>query len=89
MVHQMMAAIILATIFGGIALIVGVFFWGINMTRRSSGRLTPQQREEETRIIQEIYRGLNTMEERIETLETILFEKQKRDQRIKEEAGDV
>ena len=84
MIQLIMAVIILATIFGGIALVVGVFFWGVKMTKGLPGKYTPQQREEETRIIQEIYQGLNKMEERIESLETILFEKQKNDQRKRE-----
>ncbi len=81
MIEQMMDAVVLATIFGGIALIVGVFFWGIKVNRRLSDKRTPQQLQEETRIIQEIYRGLNEMEERIGTLETILFDKQRSDRR--------
>jgi hypothetical protein len=31
---------------------------------------------DETKIIQEIYRGLNKMEDRIDTLETILLEQE-------------
>ena len=65
MLDQIMAIFILATIFGGIALIVGVYFWGVKATGRLSGKSTPRQREEETRIIQEIYQGLTRMEERM------------------------
>lgn len=84
MLDQIMAVFILATIFGGIALIVGVYFWGVKVTGRLSGKSTPQQREEETRIIQEIYQGLSRMEERIEALETILLEKRKSETTKKE-----
>jgi phage shock protein B len=79
MIGQLMAVLILATIFGGIALIVGVTFMGVKMIRGLSGKGTPQQRDDETRCIQEIYQGLNKMEERIEALETILLERQKSD----------
>ncbi len=79
-----MAVMILATIFAGIALIVGVSCWGAKMLRQMSGKGTPRECEEDTRLIQEIYQGLNKMEERIETLETILFEKQKSDRLNKE-----
>ena len=88
MIEQMMAAVILATIFGGIALVVAVFFWGVRMTRGLSGGHTREQLEEETRIIQEMYQGMNKMEERIEALETILFEQQRNEQRKKEKEGD-
>ena len=74
---QIMAVFILATIFGGIALILGVYFWGVKTTGRLTGKSSVRQREEETRIIQEIYQGLSRMEERIETLETILLETKK------------
>lgn len=33
---------------------------------------------DDTRVVQEIYQGLQKMEERVEALETILFEKEKR-----------
>ena len=74
---QIMAVFILATIFGGIALVLGVYFWGVKMTGRLSGKMSARQSEEETKLIQEIYRGLTRMEERIEALETILLEKKK------------
>jgi phage shock protein B len=76
---QFMAVLILATIFGGIALIVVVTFMGVKMIRGMSGKGTPRQCEDETRLIQEIYQGLNKMEARVEALETILLERQKSD----------
>jgi TolA-binding protein len=78
MLQGIMAIFILATIFAGIALIVGVFFWGIRSTRGGGGRITEQQNEE-TRLIQQIYQSLNTMESRVEALETILIEQQKKE----------
>jgi len=36
---------------------------------------SPELNQEETRMIQEIYRGLSSMEQRIESLETILLER--------------
>ncbi|HUU00950.1 MAG TPA: hypothetical protein VM425_05850 [Myxococcota bacterium] len=36
-----------------------------------------QPQEQESRTIQEIYRGLTRMEQRIETLEAILFDREK------------
>jgi len=83
---QIMAVFILATIFGGIALVLGVYFWGVKMTGRLSGKSSARQSEEETRIIQEIYHGLSVMEERIEALETILMENKKDEEKTKEDA---
>jgi hypothetical protein len=37
-----------------------------------------QRQAEETRLIQEIYQGLSQMEERVEALETILFDRQRK-----------
>lgn len=74
MMHAIMACFILATIFGGIALIIGVFFWGNRFSRAFGGRKSREQMDEETRIIQEIYHGLTKMENRIDALETILME---------------
>jgi len=45
--------------------------------------VTPEQsqqlQEEETRLIQELHRGLARMEERVETLETLLLDQQRKD----------
>ena len=75
---------ILATIFGGIGLILAVIFWGVKSGGGCNGRISKQQLEEETRIIQEIYQGLTRMEERIEALETLLLEKRKSEQNGKD-----
>ena len=42
-------------------------------------REQPAQRPEDTRMIQEIHQSLNRMEERIEALETILFDQSARE----------
>lgn len=80
--------LILATIFGGISLIIVAFFWGIRSLKGGGRGASKQQLEEETRIIQELYQGLTKMEERIEALETILLEKRKNEHKGNE-AHDV
>ena len=40
-----------------------------------------QLQEEETRLIQELHRGLARMEERVETLEILLLDQQRKDHR--------
>ncbi len=67
--------IMLAIIPVTILLIIRLFKGGISRTDR-------KKLAEETRMIQEIYQGLSRMEERVETLETILLEREKED-RIK------
>lgn len=80
MLEQFTAVMVLATIFGGIGLVLAVIFWGVKSAGGCTGRISKSQLEEETRIIQEIYQGLTKMEERIEALETILLEKGKKEQ---------
>ena len=67
--------ILLAIIPVTILLIIRLFKGGISRTDR-------KKQAEETRMIQEIYQGLSRMEERVETLETILLDREKED-RIK------
>ena len=47
--------------------------------------ITPEQNQqlqaEETRLIQEMHRGLAKMEERVETLETLLLDRRRKDDR--------
>ena len=76
----MNSVIVVALVFGSIltfaALICGTIL-GLAKIRQSglSGD-AKESRTEEAKIIQEIYQGLSKMEERIETLETILMESQ-------------
>lgn len=44
----------------------------------SFARRQPQERVDETRMIQEIYNALSRMEERVEVLETLLIEDARR-----------
>ncbi len=80
MVGGIITIMILATIFFGIAAIIGVSFWGMNMSKGVCGSKTKEQQAKETEIIQQIYQGLNKMEERIEALETILLGSKEKDE---------
>ena len=64
-----------ALIFGFPVLIVGGFFvvWALKIVTGGSGRNAALLREEETRLIQELHQGLQHMEQRIDSLETILL----------------
>lgn len=76
----MTSVLIVAIIFGSVLTFVAIVcgtVLAIVKTRRSgltggSGK----NQSEEARVIQEIYQGLSRMEKRIDTLETILMDKQ-------------
>jgi phage shock protein B len=65
-----MVLIVLPTIIGGMILIALKILKG-NKTKVSSATSV-----DETKMIQEIYHSLSRMEERVNTLETILLEKE-------------
>ncbi len=70
------AVLIVAIIFGSI--LIGLFIistlLGKVLGARGSGRLS----DEESQIMQEIFYGLKKMEERIDSLETILLDRDRR-----------
>ncbi len=59
------------------AVVGGILLAALKITR--GGKRTREEDAEETRLIQEIYHGLQRMEERVEALETIFFEKERKD----------
>jgi len=80
----MTGALIIGISIGGIILFiatVGLVIIGIIRVSKSGGLSgkDKQAQAEETRMIQDIYHGLSKMEERVETLETILIERRKKE----------
>ena len=78
--------IIVAMVFGSLlavaALICGTI---IMIIKTRDSRITEgKSRSEEAKIIQEIYQGLDKMEKRIESLETILMDNQGKDRQKNE-----
>ena len=65
---------------GGVAVMIfGIIAWTIVTLVRGRGPARPaRESEDESRMLQEMYHGLGKMEKRIETLETLLFERDKR-----------
>lgn len=62
-----------------LAIVCGAILMIIRMVK---GGLSPDEKDEkseETRMIQEIYQGLYQMEERVDALETILMDRQKKE----------
>jgi phage shock protein B len=76
---------IVALVFGSAVLICTVIgatiLMAIKLIKGGVSRERQQQQAEEARMIQEIYQGLSRIEERVEALETILLDREKRDQR--------
>ena len=59
-------------------LVIGILI-AIRMVRRNAPGPAREAYDMETRMIQEIYQDLNKMEERVEALETILLEKERKE----------
>lgn len=59
------------------AVFIGVVVWAIKALRGSSAG--DSMRHDEARLMQELYQGLSKLEERVETLETILLDRKDRD----------
>jgi phage shock protein B len=81
----MEAIFIIAIIFGGsiiaLAIVGSTILMAIKIIK---GGVSPKERgrqAEEARMIQEIYRGLSRMEERVEALETIILERERKDRK--------
>lgn len=78
----MEAVMILATIFGGIilalAIIGSTIIMAIKIIKGGVSRKGQQFQAEEAKMIQEIYQGLTKMEERIEALETLIIDRERK-----------
>ncbi|MCP3899400.1 MAG: phage shock protein B [Desulfobacteraceae bacterium] len=80
----MTAVLIIAVSIGGAILLlltIGLLFIGIIKAFKTGGfsKKDKAANAEETKMIQEIYHSLSKMVDRIETLETILLERRKKD----------
>jgi phage shock protein B len=79
MLHSLLTtAIIIGGIVMALAIIGSTVLIAIKILKGSLSRKGRGAETEETRMIQEIYRGLSRMEERVEALETILLEKKRK-----------
>ncbi len=78
----MKEALIVAIIFGSIVLIPAVIGGTILMSiKLLKGGASRKDQAEDSKIIQQIYQGLSRMEERVEALETILLDQDKKDRK--------
>ena len=76
--------LIVAISIGGAILIlltIGLLMIGIIKAAKTGGFSKKEKtaNAEETKMIQDIYHGLSKMEERVETLETILLDRRRKD----------
>lgn len=74
----MIVAIIFSGVVMALAVVGGTILMAIKIFKGGGSQPDAQASAEEARMIQEIYRNLNRMEERVEALEIILLEKGRR-----------
>jgi phage shock protein B len=78
----MQGAFITAIIFGGIVVSLTVIgatiLMGIRLIKGGLSRKDRQEEADDAGMIQEIYQKLTRMEDRVDALETILFDRRKR-----------
>jgi len=77
----MHVAVIVAIVFGSIIIILTIVaMTGLAIIRLfKGGGKTRGLDDEEARTIQELYQGISRMEARVEALETLLLEKERKD----------
>ena len=71
--------LIVAIVFGSVVLIPAVIGGTILLSiKLLKGKTSRKDQADDSKIVQEIYQGLSLMEERVEALETILLDREKR-----------
>lgn len=73
----------LVVIFGGsvlaLAIVGGTILMVIKILKGGLSRTDQEAQTEETKMVQEIYEGLSRMEQRVESLETIILDRKGKD----------
>jgi phage shock protein B len=79
----MSGILILTIIFGGsilaLAIIGSTILMAIKILKGGLSQKGQKLQTDEARMIQEIYQGLSRMEERVEALETIILDRERKD----------
>lgn len=79
----MQPVLIVAIVFGGIVMIVAIIsstiLMAIKVRKEGVTSKKRQTQTDEAKIIQEIYQGISRMEERVDALETIISDYQRKD----------
>ena len=68
------AIVIVAIVFGSVVLLTAIFV-SANTASKMLGARGNKLSDEESQLMQELFYGMKKMEERVESLETILLEK--------------
>jgi phage shock protein B len=80
----MSAVLILIIIFGGsvlaLAIIGSTILMAIKILKGGLSRKGQNLETDEAKVIQQIYQGLSRLEERVEALETIILDRERKDQ---------
>lgn len=71
-------AIVFTGIILGLAVIGATLLMAIRILKGGVSRKDREWSSQEARMVQEIYQGLNNLEERVESLETILMDRDQR-----------
>jgi phage shock protein B len=83
---MMNGILILAIIFGGsvlaLAIIGSTILMAIKILKGGVSRKGQNYQTEETKMIQVIYQGFSRMEERVEALETLILERERKDRAL-------
>jgi phage shock protein B len=78
----MNSAFIVAIVFGGLVLALAIIgstiLISIRIVKGGFSRKGQASQADETRMIQELYHGLSEMEERVEALEAILLDRERK-----------
>jgi phage shock protein B len=77
----MIVGIVISGVIMALVIIGATILMAIRFFKGGASGSDRRARSEETRMIQEIYRSLTRMEERVDALETILLDKEKKDHR--------
>jgi phage shock protein B len=81
----MNSVFIVAIVFGGVVLALAIIgstiLMGIRIAKGGVSRKSQASQADETRMIQELYQGLSKMEERVDALETILLDRERKEKR--------
>ena len=82
----MHSVIALSIIFGGSVLILAIIgstiLMAIKIFKGTVSKKSQQNQTDEAKMIQEIYKGLSLMEERVEALETIILDRERKDRAL-------
>jgi phage shock protein B len=82
----MSAVLILIIIFGGsilaLAIIGSTILMAIKILKGGLSRKGQKLETDEAKVIQQIYQGLSRMEERVEALETIILDHERKDKAL-------